>query len=580
MRDNYFLTAHLLKGVIMHFNKNWWKYCIFILCLLVPACSKTSEYPNAADLVLINGKIVTVDEKESIAEAVAVKYGMIINVGTNREIKRLIGKDTRIIDLEGKTAVPGLMDSHCHITGTAMSMSGVLDLSEEAGVGSIADIKKKLAEKAASTPKGEWITGVREDDYKLAEKRHPTRWELDEAAPYHPVTISTVGGHFSIANSKAFELAGVTKDTPDPEGGMFDRDPETGELTGGLHEEARGILGRAMPPRKALSRQEAAEVVKRMLLEVASTGLTCIYDNAGSTQVRAVLDLKNRGDLPIRFRVDLGIEHFREMNKLGMVYNPFGDEWVKICGMKFFFDGAISARTAAVAEPYLHRDNFYGVMATTEELAGKTILDAYEAGCRISAHANGERAITMYLDIMEEAQEKYPRDDPRNRIIHCTVVNPELVARIKKLELLPTIFGAYPYYHGDKLIPAFGEKRLERMFAARSFLDAGVKISANSDYDASPYPPLMGIHAMVNRTSKAGKPIGRTQKVSVIEALKLYTINAAYHSFDEDLLGSIEEGKCADMVVLGKDILTVPPETIIDIPIQMTLVGGKVIYEK
>jgi len=248
--------------------------------------------------------------------------------------------------------------------------------------------------------------------------------------------------------------------------------------------------------------------------------------------------------------------------------------------LKIFFDGAISARTAAVSEPYLHRPDFYGVMSTTKELARKTILEAYKAGYRISAHANGDRAISVYLDIMEEAQIKFPRGDPRNRIVHCTVVSPELVARIKKLGLLPTIFGSYPYYHGDKLTPAFGEKRLEWMFAAHSFLNAGVKVAAHSDHSASPFQPLMGIHALVNRVTKSGKPIGQSQKVSVMEALKLYTINAAYHSFDEDSLGSIEVGKCADMVVLGKDLLTVPPATIINIPIDMTIVGGKIVYNR
>jgi len=244
-----------------------------------------------------------------------------------------------------------------------------------------------------------------------------------------------------------------------------------------------------------------------------------------------------------------------------------------------FFDGAISARTAAVSEPYLHRPDYFGVMATTREIALETISEAYKAGYRISAHANGDRAINMYLDIIEKIQAKWPRNDPRNRIIHCTVINPRLVARIRKLGMLPTIFGSYPYYHGDKLIPAFGEKRLEWMFAARSFLDAGVKVAAHSDHSASPFPPLMGIHALVNRVTKTGKPIGQSQKISVMEAIKLYTINAAYHSFDEDSLGSIEVGKYADMVVLGKDILTVPPETIIDIPIDITIVGGRFIKE-
>lgn len=181
---------------------------------------------------------------------------------------------------------------------------------------------------------------------------------------------------------------------------------------------------------------------------------------------------------------------------------------------------------------------------------------------------------------MEEAQTKFPRDDPRNRVIHCTVVNPQIIKRIKKLGILPTIFGPYPYYHGDKLLPAFGEERLEWMFAARSFLDAGIKIAAHSDHSAAPYPPLMGIHALVNRITKAGKPIGRSQKITVIEALKLYTINGAYQAFDEERLGSIEPGKLADMVVLGEDTLTVPVETILDIPVDMTIIEGKTVFSR
>jgi len=561
-------------------NNSLRSFIILAFCLFAVACQGKRGFYPPADMVLINGKIVTMDENESIAEAVAVKFGRILAVGINDEIKDLIGSDTEVIDLRHRTAIPGLIDSHCHITSTALEMRGVLDLSEEAGVSSIAYIQRKIAERAAGLERGEWIRGAREDDYKLAEKRHPTRWELDEASPDNPVVISTVGGHFSIVNSKALELAGITRRTPDPVGGMFDRDPATGELTGGLHETARGLISRAMPSPAEPSREEAAEVVKSMLLESAKSGLTCIYDNVGSTEIRAVLDLKKRGELPIRFRVDVGIDHFREMENLGLIDKPFGDEWARICGVKFFFDGAISARTAAVSEPYLHRENFCGVMATTEELARVKLTEAYQAGCRISAHANGDKAISLYLDLMEEIQGKYPRDDPRNRIIHCTVINPELVERIKALGMLPTIFGAYPYYHGDKLIPAFGEERLQRMFAARSFLDAGVKVSANSDYDASPFPPLMGIHALVNRRTKAGKLIGEQQKISVMEALRLYTINAAYQSFDEDLLGSIETGKCADIVVLGEDILTVPTETIIDVPVDLTIVGGNPVYQR
>jgi hypothetical protein len=293
--------------------------------------------------------------------------------------------------------------------------------------------------------------------------------------------------------------------------------------------------------------------------------------------MRAAIDLKNNGELPIRVRMDIIIDLVEELDRVG-IYRGLGDDWLRICGLKFFFDGAISARTAAVSEPYIDKPDFYGVMATTRELATETLTYAYALGYRISAHANGDQAIEMYLDIMEQLQNRYPRKDPRNRDIHCTVINEKLVKRIKKLRILPTIFGPYPYYHGDKLIPAFGEKRLESMFAARSFLDAGLKISAHSDHPCAPFPPLIVIHGLVNRKTKAGKPIGQSQKITVIEALKLYTIDAAYHSFDEDKIGSIEVGKLADMVVLGEDILTVPEEQIINIMIEMTIVDGRIVY--
>jgi len=530
-----------------------------------------------ADMALTSGKIVTMDGEESIREAVAVKFGRILAVGTNDQIEDLIGGDTVVIDLGGRTVIPGLIDSHCHIVSSGARRVMSVDLSEEAGVGSITDIQERLAERAGNTPKGEWVTGYKEDDSKLAEKRHPTRWDLDEASTEHPIIISTVGGHFSVANSLAFERAGVTKDTPDPVGGKFDRDPETGEMTGGLHETAVRVIRPEGPAEP--TREQAREGAREILEECASVGLTCVYDMVRKPEIRAVLDLKNRGELPIRVRMDATIELFPELEKLG-IYRGLGDDWVKLCGLKFFFDGAISARTAAVSEPYLNRPDFYGVMATTKEIATKTLTEAYEEGYRISAHANGDRAIAMYLDIMEELQARHPREDPRNRDIHCTVVSPELIERIRKLGILPTIFGPYPYYHGDKLIPAFGEGRLEWMFAARSFLDAGVAITAHSDHSAAPFPPLMGIHALVNRTTKAGRPIGRSQSVSVTEALKLYTVNAAYQSFDGDRLGSIEAGKLADMVVLGEDILTVPQGEIIDIPIDTTIVDGKIVYER
>ncbi|MHA1729670.1 MAG: amidohydrolase [Promethearchaeota archaeon] len=530
-----------------------------------------------ADIILDNGKIVTMDANETIVEAVAVKFGKILAVGTNTDIEKYIGEKTTVINLLGKTVIPGLIDSHGHFLTAGASRQIYTDLSEEAGIHSISDLIVILKEKVKKVPQGEWIYGYQEDDSKLTEKRHPTKWELDEVSKDHPVIVTTVGGHFWMANSKAFEQAGVTKDTPDPVGGKFDRDPETGEIIGGIHEKAYYILKPEGPPEP--SRKQSYKGTKRILGECAAVGLTCVYNLVGKSEIRAAIDLKNGNELPIRIRMDVHIELLEELDKLG-IYRGLGDDWLRICGIKFFFDGAISARTAAVSEPYLNKSNFYGVMSTTKEIATEILSKAYSQGYRISAHANGDRAIEIYLDIIEELQKKYPRINPRNRDIHCTVINDHIIQRIKELKILPTIFGAYPYYHGDKLIPSFGEKRLENMFAARSFLDAGIKISAHSDHPCSPFSPLMAIHALVNRKTKAGKPIGQSQKISVIEALKLYTINAAYHSFDEDVLGSIEPGKCADFVVLGEDILNVPPEKIINISIVMTIIDGKIVFQK
>ncbi len=528
-----------------------------------------------ANLVLVNGKVVTMDAAESIAEAVAVKYNRIEKVGTTAEVLELKGDDTEVIDLGGRTVVPGFIDSHCHMISTGARRMLNVDLSEEAGVHSIGDLVERLKERAEETPKGRWVTGYQEDDSKLKEKRHPTRWELDEASTEHPILISTVGGHFYMANSKVFEDAGVSKDTPDPVGGKFDRNPETKEITGGIHEKARDLV---CPEPILPTRSQSIDGARIILTECAEHGITCVYDTVEKEQIRAALDLKNGEGLPVRVRMDVAIDLFPQLNELG-VYRGLGDDWLRVCGLKFFFDGAISARTAAVTEEYLNKPGFYGVMATTPEIARETLEAAYAEGYRVSSHANGDAAIELYLDIMEELQTKYPRDDPRNRDIHCTVITPELVRRIKELGVLPTIFGPYPYYHGDKLIPAFGEERLERMFAARSFLDAGVKIAAHSDHPCAPYPPLMAIHALVNRVTRKGRPIGQSQRVTVMEALRLYTVHSAYQQLDEDRLGSIEEGKLADMVVLGGDILSVPTMEIIDIPVDMTIIDGRVVYE-
>ncbi|MCE7734519.1 MAG: amidohydrolase [Candidatus Heimdallarchaeota archaeon] len=534
-----------------------------------------------ADLILYNGTIHTLDKKNTSVSAIASYDGKIIAVGDNNEVLSHAGENTERIDLKGKTVIPGLIDSHSHIIAQGIVRNLFIDLSKEAGINSIADIQNTLRNRAVDLPEGTWIIGYQEDDSKLLEKRHPTRWELDEISDKHPVMVETIGGHFRIVNSFAFDAVGISEKTRDPIGGKFDRD-ENGHLSGGVHEKAIELV---LPSEnKSVSDKIAYTNAKEILEEGVSQGLTCIYECAihyligPRSQIKAALDLKNKDELPMRIRFDITLQLMNELDALGL-YRGFGDDWIRICGLKYFFDGAVSGRTAALTKPYTNKPDFYGVMATNEQVARDELEAAYKKGFRISAHANGDKAILLYLDIIERLQNKYPREDPRNRDIHCTVVSQEIVDKMKKLEILPSIFGPYVYYHGDKLLPAFGEDRAEWMFAAKSFLESGNKVAAHSDHPCAPMAPLMGIHALVNRKTIYGKWYGKSQQISALDALRLYTINAAFHSFDEEKIGSLETGKFMDLVVLNGDILSIDTEYIKDIQIMMTMIDGKVVYQ-
>ena len=372
-----------------------------------------------SDLVLVNGKIVTVDEKESVAQAVAVKFGKILAVGSNNKIEALTNKDTKVIDLKGRTVIPGLIESHCHPTGGALNhVIPAINASYEVGVRSIADIQSRIAERVKTTPKGEWINVSQEDDSKLVEKRHPNRWDLDEVAPEHPVMVTTVGGHFGIVNSKALSIAGVTKDSPDPKvgdltrvgtklgrAGRYEKDPQTGEPTGWIYEGASQFI-------KPVSEAETATVdqwmkgIKWMGEQFAAVGLTCAFDGGIRYPdcLIALQRLRNSGNLPIRMRLDVRYELMDHFLGLGIgSYQGFGDDMLKLNGLKITADGACSGRTAWVAESYLHRPGYYGDPAITREDLTKYVMKGYEKGYRFHCHSNGEQAINLFLDALEEA---------------------------------------------------------------------------------------------------------------------------------------------------------------------------------
>jgi len=526
------------------------------------------------DLILRNGQVITIDPRQPAAEAVAIAGDRILAVGSNADIDALAVAGTKKIDLGGSTVVPGFIDGHCHPAYSGRRHLRFIDCD----LRSIKAIQDAVRERAAKTPPGEWVVGFKYDDTKTAERRFISREDLDAAAPDHPVYIGHRGGHTGYVNSPALAKVGITEQTPDPEGGRLVRDPATGRLTGRVLERAAEIYENSIPAFGTTSRDEDRAAVKLITQMFAKAGVTSSTDAYGTPEdLRAYQDAREAGELSSRVYCMIGYTHLDRMIASG-VRTGFGDEWIRVGGMKATCDGSISERTARLSQPYVGRpDDFGMIVADAEELysyAGK----AHDAGWQVGIHANGDVGIGMVLDLYERLQRERPRRDPRYRIEHCTVINDDLVRRMKTLGVIPTPFSTYVYFHGEKM-PEFGEERLNSMFALRSFIDAGIRPTMASDYPPGPFEPMMALQSMVTRTAMDGRVWGPRQKITIEEALRACTLNGAYASFEEHDKGSLEPGKLADLVVLGRNPLTEDPASLVSIPVERTMVGSRWVYE-
>ncbi|MGH9900363.1 MAG: amidohydrolase [Pyrinomonadaceae bacterium] len=522
--------------------------------------------------ILYNGNVITVDDRQPRAAAVAIGDGRFLAVGPNDEVRALASARTVKIDLGGKTVVPGFIDAHSH-----PAVSGRMHMRQvDCDLRSISAIQAAIRQRAAETPKGQWVLGFKYDDTKTSEGRPLTRADLDSAAPEHPVHISHRGGHTAYVNSLAFKAAGVAENAPDPPGGRFDRDPATNKLTGKVSETADEAFDKVIP--NTYTRDDYREAVKLITKMMTRAGVTSVHDAYGSPQdLRAYQDARDAGELSMRVYCLVGSSHIDRMLAAG-VRTGLGDEWVRIGAMKMTCDGSISERTARLSQPYVGRPDDYGIIVTPEEELYKRARKAHEANWQIGIHANGDAAIDMTLRVYERLQRELPRRDPRFRIEHCTVINDSLVQRMRALGVIPTPFSTYVYFHGEKM-REYGAERLNSMFAVRSFLDAGLRVTQNSDYPPGPFEPMMALQSSVTRTDIKGQVWGARQRVTVEEAIRVGTINGAYASFEERLKGSIELGKLADLVVLGRDPLKEDPKSLIDIPVERTMVGGRWAFE-
>jgi predicted amidohydrolase YtcJ len=524
------------------------------------------------DLILYNGTVITMNDGQPRAEAVAIADGRFLAVGTSEKVLVLATGKTNKINLEGRTVVPGFIDAHSH-----PAEAGLMHLRQmDCDLRSIAEIQRAVRERASKTPAGEWVLGFKYDDTKTSDGRPLTREDLDAAAPQHPVYISHRGGHTAYVNALGYKRANVSEDTADPPGGRFDRDPKTGKLNGRISERATEVFDKTIGT--DYSRGDYRDAVKLISKMMSRAGITSAHDAWGvHDYLRGYQDAHDAGELSIRIYCLIYYKEIDRMMAAG-IRTGFGNEWVRVGAMKMVADGSISERTAWLSQPYVGRPKDFGIQVMNEQELYENGRKAHQADWQIGVHANGDRAIDMVLRVYERLQRELPRRDPRFRLKHCTIVNDSLVRRIKALGAIPTPFAAYVYYHGEKM-REYGSERLDHMFALRSFLNAGIHVAPGSDYPPGPFEPMMALQSSVTRTDMNGSVWGPKQRITVEQALRVQTLHGAYASFEEHEKGSVQEGKLADLVVLGRDPLHEDPLTLVKIPIERTMVGGRWVFE-
>jgi hypothetical protein len=531
-----------------------------------------------ADLVLWSGKVATVDREFSFAEAVAVRGDRIIAVGANRDAERLIVPETRVIELDGRLVVPGFIDAHAHLEGYALSLLH-LDLRDTRSFAEIAGMVSAEARKHAP---GEWILGRSWDQNDWEAKDMPTHGILTEAAPRNPVWLVRVDGHAGIANRAAMERCGITPRTISPEGGEILRAPD-GSPTGVFVDAAMHLIALHIPEP---SPERLADAIAAASDNCLAAGLTCVHDAGVSPETIALYKRLIDGDrLGIRVYAMLGdpgsgdaAAYFTANRVTG-----YTNSRLEVRSVKLLMDGALGSRGAALFEPYTDRPGYTGLLTTTPEHALAVSRAALETGFQACIHAIGDRANHLVLDAYERALRARPASDHRFRIEHAQTVSPADIPRFAALGVIPSMQPTHATSDMPWAEARLGPERIKGSYAWRKFLDSGSIIPCGSDFPVESINPLLGFYAAVTREDLSGNPPGgwRPEEcMTRVEALRGFTAWAAYAAFQDSILGSIEPGKFADMVVLSRDILTIAPGEIPATVPDYTIVGGKVRYER
>ncbi len=558
---------HKITGLILLLATLWF----------TPAVAQTC---TDADLLLRNGHIVTMDGARRVVSAMAVRDGRILALADEGALAGCASSRTQLLDLHQRTVLPGLIDVHTH----AMEwVKGILRGEIEAGypaVHSIAEITQAVARRAATLPRGQWIVGSGWDDSKLAERRYITRQDLDTVSPDHPVYLKHVSGHLGVANSAALKLANITKNTHDPEGGVIERDT-AGEPTGILKDTAMGLVATLLPKDPPDINVRAAKLISEKAAEVGLTTIHDIYISAD--EMRGYQEAWRRGWLKIRVQMSPRIGSIADAEKLAQmgVHTGFGDDQLKFGAAKMFADGGMGARTIAIYPPgVIGEPNNLGVLRWTPADMQKAHLLAAGAGWQLETHAIGDRAIDEVLDSYAAVIQQLGLKDHRFRIVHAGISTPAVQKRLRELNVLVDGNPPFVYWIGSWFLK-YGPERVRWSYPAKSYIENGIIEAAGSDVPVTPISPWWGIWAaVVRRDLQSGQILAPEERISVEQALALYTHNGAYAGFEEDRKGALERGKLADFIVVDRDVLTVPADELKDVKVLQTFVGGRSAYDR
>lgn len=558
------------------------KPIVFAMALLLGATALLASANTApagdtpgADLVLTHGNIYTVDEHLGRVEAIALSQGKIAAVGTAEEIQHWVGPHTKVIDLEGKFVMPGFNDAHVHF---ASAGQGILNVNVE-GTRSIVEFQERIRARLGEFQPGEWVTGRGWDHSLWKENRVPTKANLDAISTEHPMLFNRVDGHSAVANSLALKQAGVTRDTPDPEGGEIVRDA-TGEPTGWLKETAIDLVARLIPEP---SRERRKRGLLLAMQDAARWGVTSIQDNSTWEDFLALQELKDEGKLTLRVTewlpFDAPLDELKRMQREGGTTDP----WLKTGALKAITDGSGGSLSAAMLEPFANAPDNRGILRYDPEQLKKMVVDRDAAGFQIALHAIGDRANRVSLDAFEAAKKINQRRNTRHRIEHAQFVHRNDFPRFRELGVIASMQPCHLLSDLRWAPTILGPERSYEAYAWDTFQKGGAVLAFGTDYAVEPLNPFRGLYAALTREFEAGGPPGGwvpAEKLTIAEAIRAYTVGSAYAEFEEHRKGTLTPGKFADLIVLSQDITQVPARALLHTEVLLTIVGGKIVYEK